>query len=266
MRDVTDHPRTRGVYLAPALDSLFAPGSSPHARGLPPRPRSPRGATRIIPARAGFTSGCRGGRGTSRIIPARAGFTPVRPAATAARWDHPRTRGVYTMCCGPRCATTGSSPHARGLRDGSDGDQGEGGIIPARAGFTSPPAEPQPTSGDHPRTRGVYVSPSSHASVWRGSSPHARGLPSLCISLCSNHRIIPARAGFTRPTTWPPATSGDHPRTRGVYCGLGRDRAGGLGSSPHARGLRVRGTSRRLSGRDHPRTRGVYVRLGDGAG
>ena len=51
--------------------------------------------------------------------------------------------------------------------------------------------------------------------------------------------IIPARAGFTPPSTTalPPRT--DHPRSRGVYLAEMLAREPWPGSSPLARGLRV---------------------------
>ena len=152
----------------------------------------------------------------------------------------------------------GSSPLARGLPFPGALPGVEAGIIPARAGFTSPPSTWTPGSSDHPRSRGVY-------SRWRcpwdllgGSSPLARGL------LAPRARQRPRR--------------GDHPRSRGVY--LRRSLRGLLtyGSSPLARGLRhgdpghgplrwiiparAGFTPWRRCGRvrcsDHPRSRGVY--------
>ena len=131
---------------------------------------------------------------------------------------------------------------------------------------------------DHPRSRGVYPwlgpSPSGRA----GSSPLARGLPGLVLSLSAVDGIIPARAGFTLPSLVQPVETRDHPRSRGVYSphGLMAERCSG--SSPLARGLRnsvklrVRECriiparagftkSRQVSSyepRDHPRSRGVY--------
>ena len=53
---MTDHPRSRGVYSLRLPYSLDATGSSPLARGLPhPAARQCR-VSRIIPARAGFTT------------------------------------------------------------------------------------------------------------------------------------------------------------------------------------------------------------------
>ena len=72
-----DHPRSRGVYSGFWTGIVQPAGSSPLARGL--RFRSPRrgGATRIIPARAGFTRRSRRRRSAAR--------------------DHPRSRGVYRV-------------------------------------------------------------------------------------------------------------------------------------------------------------------------
>ena len=50
----------------------------------------------------------------------------------------------------------GSSPLARGLRSLGLHECGEGGIIPARAGFTAVIAGAGIFLRDHPRSRGVY--------------------------------------------------------------------------------------------------------------
>ena len=60
-----------------------------------------------------------------------------------------------------------------------------------------------------------------------GSSPLARGLHPRAIHHRAQHRIIPARAGFTKSPPTPRRTQPDHPRSRGVYrvvgswCGMG---------------------------------------------
>ena len=132
----TDHPRSRGVYLAKRCLPCRRNGSSPLARGLLSASFLDRQPPGIIPARAGFTS---------RIW---------------LRWlrmrDHPRSRGVYADGRFSVVDSPGSSPLARGLRQGPSSGQLGVGIIPARAGFTcllpyviTPPP-------DHPRSRGVY--------------------------------------------------------------------------------------------------------------
>ena len=111
-----------------------------------------------------------------------------------------------------------------------------------------------------------------------GSSPLARGLPGQDLVGLGAARIIPARAGFTRPATLRPPPRWDHPRSRGVYPAPPLPAARPAGSSPLARGLHIPTTAvsfrkriiparagftllgcRPRYGRpDHPRSRGVY--------
>ena len=173
----SDHPRSRGVYAGPYQRADGRWGSSPLARGLRRRVSG-----------AGVCGG---------IIPARAGFTAVQRGSLRRGTDHPRSRGVYSVC--PTCgaAARGSSPLARGLRPGSQVDHLPERIIPARAGFTRSPIRSRRLPGDHPRSRGVYAG----APVpWRGadgSSPLARGLHAPLRERPAAQGIIPARAGFT---------------------------------------------------------------------
>ena len=98
-----------------------------------------------------------------------------------------------------RALDDGSSPLARGLpaRIGR-GDHARR-IIPARAGFTSENNQPYERTQDHPRSRGVYFSFATILMFVAGSSPLARGLLRTLIGDLEEIRIIPARAGFTRP-------------------------------------------------------------------
>ena len=194
------------------------PGSSPLARGLPLTQAFNMPASRIIPARAGFTSAGRPGR-----------------RRTA---DHPRSRGVYTSVRPWPAGTSGSSPLARGLPPHRRGVHRPAGIIPARAGFTRPHPQALDDRLDHPRSRGVYTCPHPHAAPPPGSSPLARGLPREIAGAVGVLGIIPARAGFTSPSTPPTQWAQDHPRSRGVYP-VGRAvYRPVIGSSPLARGLR----------------------------
>ena len=131
---------------------------------------------------------------------------------------------------------------------------------------------------DHPRSRGVYQHPLPPASSHPGSSPLARGLRRLDRDGHYKERIIPARAGFTRAAVSGSWGRSDHPRSRGVYAGMGCRGGSGAGSSPLARGLRVGsacasrrrriiparagfttlGTRNPWHRGDHPRSRGVY--------
>ena len=94
----------------------------------------------------------------------------------------------------------------------------------------------------------------------------------------SRLRIIPARAGFTTPSSSGRSPGSDHPRSRGVYRILQEGLSPPPGSSPLARGLPGGCVRRHQSGRiiparagftdydhdfrprraDHPRSRGVY--------
>ena len=111
------------------------------------------------------------------------------------------------------------------------------GIIPARAGFTLVWPPGSRGAGDHPRSRGVYCG--RHCTLRRvvGSSPLARGLRAEHDDRHLRERIIPARAGFTRPPPRRARAPRDHPRSRGVYAHGGFLRGLGGGSSPLARGL-----------------------------
>ena len=151
-----DHPRSRGVYAARTRPHSRRTGSSPLARGL--LARGPQGA---------FGPG---------IIPARAGFTSPAQGPGCAQGDHPRSRGVYVFAVNNNEYKTGSSPLARGLLCGGHAGQRPHGIIPARAGFTPSGRLARRSAGDHPRSRGVYHTPSARKFAADGSPPLARGL------------------------------------------------------------------------------------------
>ena len=236
-----DHPRSRGVYTSTMTPFQIAIGSSPLARGLLTSDYGMRVNPGIIPARAGFTSGF--------------------------------YEGADMLA--------GSSPLARGLLGGVVVGQDAGGIIPARAGFTRHAGVEQVRAQDHPRSRGVYLTPLTRHPSRTGSSPLARGLQQKRDAAKWRLRIIPARAGFTHlqcrghPPAW------DHPRSRWVYqIELVHDLEV-EGSSPLARGLRQEeegaGDVRIIPARagftgpgtrpvrrpwDHPRSRGVYAAVG----
>ena len=175
-----------------------------------------------------------------RIIPARAGFTGSRAYRLISIRDHPRSRGVYASTGITYTAQPGSSPLARGLRTRS-GIHGYGlRIIPARAGFTTSVDLELYRDQDHPRSRGVYEMTLLRDALTVGSSPLARGLRVGIARLLVRHRIIPARAGFTRPEHNRNHGPTDHPRSRGVYGEMTPRPSSTLGSSPLARGLPLR--------------------------
>ena len=215
----------------------------------------------------------------TRIIPARAGFTNAIVEPLSGWRDHPRSRGVYLWELDPEYGRQGSSPLARGLPPGPPASQASAGIIPARAGFTGFLTPALEAEGDHPRSRGVYDPLDLPARGAVGSSPLARGLLPAPHVVLQRRRIIPARAGFTSPRPGTRCGSPDHPRSRGVYTLTSSRALCAPGSSPLARGLlsnssicvlclwiiparagfTYKPTQLRRFDADHPRSRGVYL-------
>ena len=101
---------------------------------------------------------------------------------------------------------------------------------------------------DHPRSRGVYQAVTRAAPVVGGSSPLARGLLHALRLAGDRPGIIPARAGFT-PAPYPTISpDGDHPRSRGVYRGVGGDKTLGARIIPARAGFTVGNRATALSG------------------
>ena len=167
------------------------------------------------------------------------------------RGEHPGNNGLGNH-------HTGSSPHARGTPHTLRNGEKVMGIIPACAGNTRFPAVIGRLTRDHPRMRGEHFTKIVGDLGTQGSSPHARGTPSLVLFCRRSAGIIPACAGNT--VLW------------------GVPKLIGLGSSPHARGTpgvsaigrpgtgiipacagntKTRRCQRSLS-RDHPRMRGEH--------
>ena len=174
------------------------------------------------------------------IIPARAGFTAGESENAMPNQDHPRSRGVYWDAGVTERGHKGSSPLARGLLYDEFIIEKGYGIIPARAGFTSVRMRAGQGRKDHPRSRGVYAANPAAAAAEPGSSPLARGLPTISSPRSSPHRIIPARAGFTISMLTTTGAGRDHPRSRGVYWRDTDEIVQPVGSSPLARGLHLR--------------------------
>ena len=118
--------------------------------------------------------------------------------------DHPRSRGVYPDQDHSIPLIDGSSPLARGLRRALSRRSSLLRIIPARAGFTHGRPGPVCADQDHPRSRGVYRIEMTNWPTAPGSSPLARGLHAVALSLFDEGGIIPARAGFTLADPWNP--------------------------------------------------------------
>ena len=131
-----DHPRACGVYKAVRIIPIIVSGSSPRVRGLQGRGSCESRIEGIIPARAGFTTALGAWKCEGGIIPARAGFTLICAVRAFTVSDHPRACGVYLLLMKLVSGSSGSSPRVRGLPFLVAAHSHDGGIIPARAGFT----------------------------------------------------------------------------------------------------------------------------------
>ena len=175
------HPRPRGEHDQFYILRKADDGSSPPARGTLPRASAPARRLRFIPARAGNTEYA---------------SQDSRPAPV-----HPRPRGEHPFDPPEYREPLGSSPPARGTHPIRCCPRRCPRFIPARAGNT-PPSPRSPRSPPvHPRPRGEHSVRAGRPFALRGSSPPARGTPSVTSARMALFRFIPARAGNTLPTT-----------------------------------------------------------------
>ena len=235
----SDHPRSRGEYVANAAEAQVKLGSSPLSRGIPdshcimgsapmdhprsrgeyPRAFLPHGAhPGSSPLSRGIPFPAPQADVSVRIIPALAGNTP--PISSTSR------------------VSSGSSPLSRGIRRSVDSIASGNGIIPALAGNTAAFSRNLLKAPDHPRSRGEYVDSNDPRLYSTGSSPLSRGILQSLPGKPQTGGIIPALAGNTFPAgpfSEPPE---DHPRSRGEYSSSYPRRTAGQGSSPLSRGIR----------------------------
>ena len=122
-------------------------------------------------------------------------------------------------------------------------------LIPARAGKTLEVPAPGEVPGAHPRSRGENRRRYLRWTEGAGSSPLARGKLTSASMERAPRRLIPARAGKTRPLPWYVSIGGAHPRSRGENPTACPGRYTEWGSSPLARGKpRLNGGQRRRRG------------------
>ena len=149
------HPRSRGEHIMARNLPREQTGSSPLARGARRGAGGEQVLRRLIPARAGSTG---------------SNAPPLRPASA-----HPRSRGEHVRTVTIDGEPWGSSPLARGARWGCCvGGRGRG-LIPARAGSTSPRRSGRSGTRAHPRSRGEHTPRCLAIQVMGGSSPRERG-------------------------------------------------------------------------------------------
>ncbi len=171
------HPRACGEHSGRLRGRRTSTGSSPRVRG----------AQHVIE-----TEGTQHG-----LIPARAGSTTPRSAGCRCTWAHPRACGEHEPVGGDGRIHQGSSPRVRGALAVGVADDGVAGLIPARAGSTSPRSPLSPTPRAHPRACGEHPPTDAFVVGSAGSSPRVRGAQPISSEPCARSGLIPARAGST---------------------------------------------------------------------
>ena len=149
---------------------------------------------------------------------------------------HPRSRGEHWSLTGTSERCAGSSPLARGTLDDVSAEPGASGLIPARAGNTSRPAQSNHYRRAHPRSRGEHILHHNPCRSDEGSSPLARGTLARVGVCVGQVGLIPARAGNTGKCALVLLLNGAHPRSRGEHAYSLPWFLFTQGSSPLARG------------------------------
>ena len=173
------------------------------------------------------------------LIPARAGKTPGCDAEHAFLTAHPRACGENPSPSFARASSHGSSPRVRGKRDARMRACHRCGLIPARAGKTSPEQRPQGTTRAHPRACGENRAVSTKSASADGSSPRVRGKLCPGYHVLIEHGLIPARAGKTCGGSSSPSWTWAHPRACGENHVDTPQPMPICGSSPRVRGKLV---------------------------
>ena len=171
------HPRVCGENSDVAPVAANSSGSSPRVRGKLGRVEADYPLDGLIPACAGKT--CR---------------APSKPPGTTA---HPRVCGENATEVEDVLDQWGSSPRVRGKPCFRRARRGPHGLIPARAGKTSPFPWGRPGVSAHPRACGENGPHMSLYDSSQGSSPRVRGKRRACGARRSGGGLIPARAGKT---------------------------------------------------------------------
>ena len=152
---VEAHPRAGGENLQDIFDLVSAAGSSPRGRGKPVGIDTCQRVPGLIPARAGKTLPC---------------WVPLCSYSA-----HPRAGGENARIAHQPYSRNGSSPRGRGKLGEGQGQHGQTGLIPARAGKTSSCCARGRALPAHPRAGGENIKAAVSVVVEWGSSPRGRG-------------------------------------------------------------------------------------------
>ena len=247
-----------GLWLIPARAGK-TPTSSPRLSASPAHPRAcgeNRATQYRMRANAGSSPRVRGKRLASgdlrqvlRLIPARAGKTSGGWSSPCAWSAHPRACGENSPHYFHKAPAAGSSPRVRGKRASRRSLVNLRGLIPARAGKTPTPSTPSWPGPAHPRACGENPATRTMLAMLAGSSPRVRGKQQGLQGALHRARLIPARAGKTSGDSSPARAAWAHPRACGENLVDIADIRFPQGSSPRVRGKPHRRRPRRQAGR-----------------
>ena len=135
--------------------------------------------------------------------------------ARTRRTAHPRACGENAEVDNPASRMCGSSPRVRGKRVDIVESAADFGLIPARAGKTSPCARLSSIVTAHPRACGENPHAEVASILPLGSSPRVRGKLAPHVGAEGHEGLIPARAGKTSPCARLSSIVTAHPRACG---------------------------------------------------
>ena len=173
------HPRACGENAPGPLLGRPGGGSSPRVRG------------KLVCSSVRYR--------VSRLIPARAGKTSGASTPASGLEAHPRACGENTSLVSCLATPGGSSPRVRGKPYPTGNAGASGRLIPARAGKTVRHESKITPPTAHPRACGENCPLALPCTSATGSSPRVRGKRHRMVSLVWLHGLIPARAGKTAP-------------------------------------------------------------------
>ena len=169
---------------------------------------------------------------------------------------HPRAGGENDTPTRLAAHVPGSSPRGRGKLSCLHRLSRRWGLIPARAGKTTPAASRSLSYQAHPRAGGENGNEGASVFAAPGSSPRGRGKRRGPTGFRRSRRLIPARAGKTPGLRRPHPGHRAHPRAGGENT-IARHRSiTSEGSSPRGRGKLAR------HGPAHDRDRLIPARAG----
>ena len=141
---------------------------------------------------------------------------------------------AFLCACGGRYSPP---PHAWGILPYLASRYVRGRFIPTCVGNTSSAYPDSTATAVHPHVRGEYILPRFHRHGDIGSSPRARGIPSVIAPNGSIRRFIPTCVGNTFRQFRRSGGESVHPHVRGEYSRAALRQSAHNGSSPRAWGI-----------------------------